>query len=79
MSCFDFVYPEDMNEAQNRFELNKKPNPEPFRFRLRRVDGSPVGADIQGAALSVAHGNVYAIFATVTAADQPMPSIKEIG
>jgi PAS domain S-box-containing protein len=79
MSCFDFVYPEDMNEAQNQFELNKEPNAEPFRFRLRRLDGDPVWVDTQGAVLRAAYGDVYAISATVTAADQPMPSTKEVG
>ena len=29
-SCFDFIYPEDMDEAKKCFELNKNPNANHF-------------------------------------------------
>jgi PAS domain S-box-containing protein len=45
MSCFDFVFPEDMEAAKARFEENRRPNAAPFRFRLRRVDGIEVWVD----------------------------------
>ena len=67
MSCFDFVFPEDMQAAKRAFEVNKIPNARAFRFRLRRVDGTPIWADIQGNAMHPAHGEVYAISATITA------------
>jgi len=35
------------------------------------LDGDPVWVDIQGAALRAAYGDVYAISATVTAAEEP--------
>ena len=69
MSCFDFVFPEDMAEARKLFEANKLPHAAPFRFRLQRVDGSEVRTDIQGNAMQTARGEVYAISATVTLAE----------
>jgi len=69
MSCLDLVYPEDVDKARKLFELIKKPNVEPFEFRLRDTDGKPVLVNIQGAAKRVGGGDVYAISATVTVAD----------
>jgi PAS domain S-box-containing protein len=70
-SCFDFVFPEDLDEAKHRFEANKLPHAKPFRFRVRRVDGTGIWTDIQGAALQSAGGEVYAITATITSAEKP--------
>ena len=47
----------------------------PFRLRLRRLDGSSVWVDIQGAALETAKGEVYAISATITAVE-PLQALK---
>jgi PAS domain S-box-containing protein len=41
-SCFEFVFQEDLDEAKERFATNKLPHASPFRFRLRRVDGTAV-------------------------------------
>jgi PAS domain S-box-containing protein len=70
MSYFDFVYPDDMNEARKMFEPTKIPSAEPSNFRLRRIDGTAVWVEIHGAPMEDAHGDVYAISATVTAAAQ---------
>jgi len=70
MSCFDFVFPADMDEARKLFELNKLPQAAPFRFRLRRWYGTEVWTDIQGSAMQTASGQVYGISATVTLAGQ---------
>jgi len=67
MSYLDFVFAEDKHEAKRIFEENKPPRAAPFR--LRRLDGSPVWVDIQGAALHTAKGEVYAISATITAVE----------
>ena len=66
MSCFDFVFPEDLGAAKELLEENKLPNPAPFLFRLRRTDGAGVWVDIQGAPLKTADGQLYAVSATVT-------------
>ena len=70
-SCFDFVFPEDMNDAIERFETDKLPHAKPFRFRLRRSDGTAVLTDIQGNAMQTAQGEVYGISATVTLSQTP--------
>ena len=65
LSCFDLVFPEDMEKAKSLFEANTIPNVGPFRFRLKRADGLAIWVDIQGAALRPAGGPVYGIIATV--------------
>src|SRR5215472_11532453 len=66
MSCFDFVFPEDMEAAKRALEVNKIPNATPFRARLRKVDGTPIWADVQGTTMQTAQGEAYAISATIT-------------
>ena len=68
MSYLDFVFSEDMHEAMKIFEHNNPPLPAPFRLRLRHLDGSPVWVEVQRAPLQTARGEVYAISATITAA-----------
>jgi PAS domain S-box-containing protein len=70
MSYFDFVYPDDVDEARKIFGPAKNLSPEPSNLRLRRIDGTVVWAEIQGVAMEDAHGEIYAISATVTAAAQ---------
>jgi PAS domain S-box-containing protein len=70
-SCFDFVFPEDMNDAIERFETNKLPHAKPFRFRLRCSDGTALWTDIQGNAMKTSRGEVYALSATVTLSQTP--------
>ena len=65
-TCFDLVFPEDMDQAKALFEANMKPNAEPLHFKLKHLDGSAIWVDIQGVALRPAVGPVYAIIATVT-------------
>ena len=66
LTCFDLVFPEDMDQAKALFEANALPNAEPFRFKLKHLDGSAIWVDVQGVALRPADGPVYAIIATVT-------------
>lgn len=66
MSCFEFVFPEDLDSANDLFEANKMPQAKPFRFRLRRKDGSAVWADIQGSAIRTANGPVFGLLAAIT-------------
>jgi two-component system, cell cycle sensor histidine kinase and response regulator CckA len=46
MTCFDPVFPSDVEEAQRHFGLQLAGSAAPFDFRLRRVDGSPVSVNI---------------------------------
>jgi len=69
MTCFDFVFPEDINAAKRALESNKIPNAAPFRARLRRADGTPVWADVQATSMQTAQADAYAIAATITAVE----------
>src|SRR5271167_4883883 len=40
LSCFDPVFPDDLEEAQRQFGLQMAGGGQPFDFRLRRIDGS---------------------------------------
>ena len=46
LSCFDPVFPADLEEAQLQFGLQMAGSGQPFDFRLRRVDGSAVWVGI---------------------------------
>jgi PAS domain S-box-containing protein len=76
MSFFDFVYPEDMNEARKLFEPTKIPSAKLSSLRLRRIDGGLAWVEIHGAPMEDAHGDAYAISATVTAAAQAITGQK---
>ena len=45
-TCFDCVYPGDLEEAQRRFAESLGGDRKPFDFRLSRVDGTPVWVTI---------------------------------
>jgi PAS domain S-box-containing protein len=66
LSCFDFVFAEDVESATALLEANKARHARPFRFRLRRKDGTPVWVDIQGSAIKTANGPVFGILAAIT-------------
>ena len=46
LSCFDPVFPDDLEEAQRQFGLQMAGGDQPFDFRLRRVDGSAIWVTI---------------------------------
>jgi len=46
MSCFDPVFPDDLEDARRQFGLQMAGTGEPFDFRLRRNDGSAVWVSI---------------------------------
>ena len=72
MSYLDFVFAEDIPQVKTIFDPHRTVRSKPFRLRLRHSDGFPVWVDIQGAMLQTAAGEVYAISATVTAAESPL-------
>ena len=65
----DFVFSDDIDAARELFEAAKLPHVDPVRFRLRRQDGTEVWTDIQAAHLEARGGRIYAITATITAAN----------
>jgi PAS domain S-box-containing protein len=46
LSCFDPVFPDDVEEAQRQFGLQMSGGGQPFDFRLRRMDGSAIWVSI---------------------------------
>lgn len=44
---FLYVFPEDLDEARRLFAAKQAGSRAPFHFKLRRVDGSAVWADVQ--------------------------------
>src|SRR5215813_13653971 len=45
-SCFECVYPEELEDAQRHFARGLGGDQQPFDFRLRRADGSPIWVSI---------------------------------
>jgi len=50
-NSFDYIYPEDMDAARRLHQAKHKGDLNPYRFRLRRADGSPVWVEVQGTPL----------------------------
>jgi len=68
MSCFDFVFPEDMDVARELFEATKISHASPLRFR--HLDGTEVWTNIQVVPLKAGEtGRIYAVTATITSAN----------
>src|SRR5215831_11647557 len=65
LSFTEFVFPEDY-EIGSRVEASKQPNPEPFSFRVRHVNGAALAVEVQATPLKAAGGEVYGVVATIT-------------
>ncbi len=63
---FLYVFPEDLPAAQRLFATKQAGSNAPFRFRLRRADGSPIWVDVQGTPLHNATGRFTGIVGTFT-------------
>jgi PAS domain S-box-containing protein len=70
---FLYVFPEDLAEAQRLFESKKAGSMAPFHFKLRRVDGSSIWADVQATPLRNAAGRFTGVVGTFTVADVQGP------
>ncbi len=46
LSCFDSVFPDDLEDAQRQFGRQMAGIGQPFDFRLRRIDGSSIWVNI---------------------------------
>jgi PAS domain S-box-containing protein len=63
---FHYVFPEDMDSAQRLFATKQAGSSAPFRFRLRRADGTPIWVDVQGTPLHNAAGRFTGIVGSFT-------------
>jgi PAS domain S-box-containing protein len=64
---FTYVFPEDVEQAQRLFEIKKHGGIDPFRFKLRRQDGSSVWVDVQGTPMHNSVGAFKGIVGTFSA------------
>ena len=46
LSCFDSVFPDDLEDAQRQFGRQMGGGGQPFDFRLRRIDGSAIWVNV---------------------------------
>ncbi|HVT40635.1 MAG TPA: PAS domain-containing protein [Gemmatimonadaceae bacterium] len=72
---FDWVFPEDVADAQRLFEAKKRGALAPFRFKLRRKDNTPTWVNIQAAPLQNADGTFTGLVGTFTPIDDPDSSV----
>ena len=63
---FHFVFPEDADAARELFAAKEAGSRAPFHFRLRRVDGSSIWADVLGTPMRNAAGNFLGIIGSFT-------------
>ena len=71
---FDFVFPEDVEAAQRLFQAKQRGDIDPFEFRIRRLDGSPVFVRIQGTPMFDDDGTFRGIVGTFGVIDEPSVS-----
>jgi PAS domain S-box-containing protein len=70
---FDFLFPEDSQSAQRLFDARQRgETASPFRFRLKRQDGSPIWVQVQGTPMHNVDGNFIGIVGTFRVFD-PAP------
>jgi len=63
---FQYVFPEDQDAARRLFAVKESGSSAPFRFRLRRVDGRPIWADVQPTPMRNAAGQFIGIVGSFT-------------
>lgn len=61
---FEFVFPEDVDAAQRLFQAKQRGDIDPFEFRIRRADGSPVYVRVQGTPMFDDNGTFRGIVGT---------------
>ena len=66
---FTYVYPEDATVAQQLFDSKSHGDAAPFRFRLRRADGSAIWVNVQGTPMNSAKGEFVGIVGTFEVSD----------
>ena len=63
---FLYVYPEDLEAAKQLFAFKQGGDRSPFHFRLRRMDGGAIWADVQGTPMRNAAGEFIGIVGSFT-------------
>ena len=79
-SCFDCVFPDEVEDAQRHFALNLTGDRNPFEFRLRRVDGSPVWVRISAMPMfddSGATVGLLGLFSDISERKQAEAALRE--
>lgn len=71
---FEYLYPEDVEAAQKLFDGKRQGDKTPFRFRLRRKDGSAIWVNVQGTPMHNAAGEFLGIVGTFSVADGVRPT-----
>ncbi|WP_162601751.1 PAS domain-containing protein [Occallatibacter savannae] len=66
---FMFVYPEDIDAAKLLFAAKAAGSRAPFHFKLRRVDGHPIWADVQATPMRNAAGQFIGIVGSFTVSE----------
>jgi PAS domain S-box-containing protein len=69
---FAYVFPEDVPAAQALFETKGRGNANPFRFKLRRKDGSGIWVDVQANPMHNAEGRFKGIVGTFTVSESDL-------
>jgi PAS domain S-box-containing protein len=63
---FDYVFPEDLEQAQRLFAVKRGGGMDPFEFRLRRKNGPGVWVEVQGTPMHDSEGVFVGIVGTFT-------------
>jgi PAS domain S-box-containing protein len=66
---FLFVFPEDLPSARRLFSAKQAGSSAPFRFKLRRIDGSSIWVDVQGTPMRNALGEFTGVVGTFSVSD----------
>jgi len=66
LTCFDTLFPADIEDAQRHFAAQMAGGGRPFDFRLRRVDGSPIWVRISCMRMRDEGGAVYGLLGLFT-------------
>ncbi len=71
---FEYVFAEDEPAARHLFEAKSRGDMNPFDFRLRRKDGTPLWVTVQGTPMHDESGRFSGIIGTFTVARRPKSS-----
>jgi PAS domain S-box-containing protein len=68
---FDYLFADDVGDAQKLFESKARGSTKPFSFKLRCADGSSIWVEVQGTPMHNAGGEFVGIVGTFTEVDPP--------